>query len=183
MIAARRRISPIPTVPFAYARPHTLVGTPARLRADGESRAIAFPDGPHTADVGQMPNALDSRNLELHKQESDLALGRLDHTGRSEFLRGNETTALWLLLIATRHGGIPAVVVDCETGLLVEEADVECMAQRMKRLVDDPALAARLGTAGRARALPHFSMVRSIAALWEVLEHTKSRQRPGNGAA
>ncbi len=85
-----------------------------------------------------------------------------------------EASASALPVIATRHSGIPDVVVDGETGLLVEEGDVAEMAERMVSLVDDPALAARLGAAGRARALQVFSMERSIAGLWGILSRVAS---------
>jgi colanic acid/amylovoran biosynthesis glycosyltransferase len=80
-----------------------------------------------------------------------------------------EASASGLPVVATRHGGIPDVVIDGETGLLVEEGDVAGMAERMLRLVDDPPLAARLGAAGRARVIESFSMERSIAGLWDIL--------------
>jgi len=80
-----------------------------------------------------------------------------------------EATAAGRPVIATRHGGNPDVDVDNETGLLVEEGDVAGMAERMLDLAGDPARAAGLGAAGRARALREFSMERSIAGLWEIL--------------
>ena len=56
-----------------------------------------------------------------------------------------------LPVVATRHGGIPEVVIDQQTGCLVEEGDVSGMALAMKRLMADPALAQRFGAAGRSR--------------------------------
>ena len=60
--------------------------------------------------------------------------------------------------MATRHAGIPEVVLDGQTGLLVEEGDETAMAQAMARLVQDPALAARLGDRGRQRVQEHFTI-------------------------
>ena len=64
--------------------------------------------------------------------------------------------ALGRPVIGTRCGGIPDQVVDGETGFLVEQNDVVGMADAMRRLLEDPALAERLGAAGRARAAARF---------------------------
>lgn len=81
-----------------------------------------------------------------------------------------EAGASGLPVVATRHAGIPDVVIDEETGLLVDERDIGGMAQRMKRLVDDPGLGTRLGEAARIRVAASFSMQQSIDRLWSILE-------------
>ncbi len=63
-----------------------------------------------------------------------------------------EAMAAGLPVIASRVGGIPEVVADGETGLLVEPGDVEGLAGAMLRLAMDPALRASLGSRGRERA-------------------------------
>ena len=63
-----------------------------------------------------------------------------------------------LPVIATRHAGIPDVVLDGRTGLLGDEGDVESMADAMVKLLRDPALAQRLGAAGRERVLQGFTV-------------------------
>lgn len=60
-------------------------------------------------------------------------------------------------VIATRCGGPEEIVVDGETGYLVERGDVDAMADRMSRLLDDPDQARRLGVAGAAIAGRVFS--------------------------
>jgi glycosyltransferase involved in cell wall biosynthesis len=54
--------------------------------------------------------------------------------------------------VASRVGGIPEVVRDGESALLVEPGDPAALAGALGRVLADPALAARLGAAGRARA-------------------------------
>lgn len=54
-------------------------------------------------------------------------------------------------VIATRAGGNAEVVADGETGLLVPRGDVDALAAAVTRLLDDPALAERLGDEGRRR--------------------------------
>jgi glycosyltransferase involved in cell wall biosynthesis len=81
-----------------------------------------------------------------------------------------EAGASGLPAVATRHAGIPDVVLDRETGLLVAERDVHGMAAAMGRLLRDGSFAAALGEAGRKRVLTHFSHEHSIASLWRILE-------------
>ena len=81
-----------------------------------------------------------------------------------------EAGASGLPVVSTRHGGIPDVVIDNETGLLVEEGDVAGMARRMLRLLRDPTLAALLGSAARRRVELHFSAARSTDRLWTIIK-------------
>jgi len=80
-----------------------------------------------------------------------------------------EAGAAGLPVVATRHGGIPDVVVDGETGILVDEHDVDGMARAMEALARDPARAAALGRRARDHVVRHFSLDTSIARLWEAL--------------
>ncbi len=66
-------------------------------------------------------------------------------------------------VVATRVGGIPEVVLDGETGLLVSPDDPAALAAALSRLAHDPALRARLGAAGCARAESVFSAQRMAA--------------------
>jgi starch synthase len=65
-------------------------------------------------------------------------------------------------VVASRVGGIPEIVVDGETGYLVDfdpadlEGFVSALAGRIDTLLSDTDLAARLGKAGRERVLTHF---------------------------
>lgn len=74
-----------------------------------------------------------------------------------------------LPVISTRHGGIPDVVIEGQTGFLVDEGDSEGMAQHMLRIAEDPALAGRLGQAARKHIEAHFSLEGTISALWETI--------------
>ena len=81
-----------------------------------------------------------------------------------------EAGATGLPVVATRHGGILDVVIDGETGLLVDEGDFDGMAECMVRLAEDPSLAARLGKAARERICAEFSQEQSINKLWCIIE-------------
>jgi alpha-maltose-1-phosphate synthase len=73
-----------------------------------------------------------------------------------------EAMACETAVVASRVGGIPEIVVEGETGYLVDydpddvEAFTSGLAARVDELLSDPALAARMGKAGRHRVLEHF---------------------------
>ncbi len=81
-----------------------------------------------------------------------------------------EAGAAGLPVVATRHAGIKDAVIDGETGLLVDERDIEGMAQCMLQLAKDPDLAGRLGRAAREWVCANFSAERSIGNLWRIIE-------------
>jgi glycosyltransferase involved in cell wall biosynthesis len=65
-------------------------------------------------------------------------------------------------VVATSAGGIPEVVVDGETGLLVPPRDHEAMARAIVMLLKDPDRRQRMGDAGLARARQRFSAERMV---------------------
>lgn len=71
--------------------------------------------------------------------------------------------------IGTCVGGIPDVIVDGETGLLVPVGDVAAIAAAITRLRDDPTLRAHLGEAARARAYAEFTVERMTDRYVKVL--------------
>ncbi|RSN10491.1 glycogen synthase [Nonomuraea sp. WAC 01424] len=83
-----------------------------------------------------------------------------------------EAMACETAVVATATGGIPEVVADGETGLLVPidqgpdgtpydpEAFAADLAERVNTLLADPARAAAMGRAARVRAVEHFSWER-----------------------
>lgn len=97
-----------------------------------------------------------------------------------------EAGASGLPVVATRHAGIPDVVVEGETGFLVDERDVPLMARRMARLAGDGDLAGRMGHAARRHVASHFAIESRLAGLWSVIEtaiETRTRRRPAPGRA
>lgn len=60
-------------------------------------------------------------------------------------------------VVATRGGGVPEIVLDGQTGVLVPMSDVPAMADAILFLLDDPAAARRLGRMGRLRVGEHFT--------------------------
>ena len=76
-----------------------------------------------------------------------------------------EAAALGLPVIGTQHGGIPEAVVDGETGFLVEERNVEQLADRMKTLLRDESLRARMGARARTLCERRFDIGRQTEKL------------------
>lgn len=67
-----------------------------------------------------------------------------------------EAAACCLPIVATRHSGIPEIVIDGVNGFLVEEHDVDAMAARMAELAAAPERWTPLGRAGRELATHKF---------------------------
>ena len=76
-----------------------------------------------------------------------------------------EASAAGLPVISTKHAGIPDVILDGETGFLVDEHDVDGMSEAMMTILADHAMAKRLGQAGKERIRNNFSMARYINKL------------------
>jgi glycosyltransferase involved in cell wall biosynthesis len=84
----------------------------------------------------------------------------VDNKGASDILPTviTEAMACRLPVISTKLAGIPEMVVDGETGLLVEPGDDDALAEAIAKLAADPALRKRLGEAGRLRAEKLFAL-------------------------
>jgi glycosyltransferase involved in cell wall biosynthesis len=72
-------------------------------------------------------------------------------------------------VVASRVGGIPEMIVHGESGLMVPPDDVEALADALEQLLRDPALARRLGDAGRARVSELFTPELQLSAVTDVL--------------
>ena len=86
-----------------------------------------------------------------------------------------EAMACGAAVVASNVGGIPEVVVDGETGLLVPPSDPESLTDALNILVRDADLAASMGKAGRARAAADFgwsTIAAQTAALYQELTAT-----------
>jgi glycosyltransferase involved in cell wall biosynthesis len=78
-----------------------------------------------------------------------------------------EAAACGVPVVATAVGGVPELVIDGETGILVP-ADVDKMTAALGWLLTDRALADRMGRAARRRAEEHFSVTRQVDRLLEL---------------
>jgi glycosyltransferase involved in cell wall biosynthesis len=79
-----------------------------------------------------------------------------------------EAMATELPVVATAVGGVPKVVVEGETGLLVPAGDEPALRDAIARLRDDPELVRRMGLRGRSLARERYS-ARRVAAEYMAL--------------
>ncbi len=61
-------------------------------------------------------------------------------------------------VVSTYHAGIPELVIDGENGFLVEQRDVQGLAQKLSHLVENPELCRKMGQAGRKRIIEKFEL-------------------------
>jgi glycosyltransferase involved in cell wall biosynthesis len=85
-------------------------------------------------------------------------------------------------VVATRVGGVPDIVEDGVTGLLVEPRDPAALAAAISGLLGDPARAAQIGEAGRERQLRDFTLAAMAARVGDLYEELFAARR-GSGAS
>jgi glycosyltransferase involved in cell wall biosynthesis len=80
--------------------------------------------------------------------------------------------AMWMAkpVIASRVGGVPELLEEGVTGILVEPGDTEALAAALRSLSDNGTLAEEMGRRGRERAISRFSPERHTASLLKVYE-------------
>ena len=72
-----------------------------------------------------------------------------------------EANASGLPVIGTEVGEIPKMILDGKTGSLIKPKDVDGLVDALKKLIDDPILAKKMGEAGRKRMEEEYS--------WEII--------------
>jgi L-malate glycosyltransferase len=85
-------------------------------------------------------------------------------------------------VVGTRAGGIPEVVEDGVTGLLVPPRDDRALAGAIVRLLADRGLRQRMGAAGLARVRERFSVERMVQATLDVYAGAAGRSRAADTA-
>ncbi|MBI4817558.1 MAG: glycosyltransferase family 4 protein [Deltaproteobacteria bacterium] len=141
----------------------------ARPMMTTKARVMVIGDGPERG-------ALEGRGLELLGSRGDApallaAADVLVCPSRSEGFPQVPIEAAWarVPVVGTRVGGLPEVVVDGETGLLVPAADPIALAAAIDRLVADRALATRLGEGARARVIREGLTAKAMVERMRVL--------------
>ena len=96
-------------------------------------------------DIEELPELL--RNVDIFVMPSI----------REEFgVAAVEAQAMEIPVVSTRVGGVPEVVLDGETGILVEPGDSEQLAQAILTLIENPALRRQMGKRGREHVLANY---------------------------
>ena len=81
-----------------------------------------------------------------------------------------EASGAGLPVIATKHAGIPDVIIDGQTGILVDEHDVDAMANAMIKLLEHPKQAQIMGAKGKTHITSNFNLNQHIDKLQFTLE-------------
>jgi L-malate glycosyltransferase len=88
-----------------------------------------------------------------------------------------EAMAAGLPVVASRVGGLPEVVQEGRTGLLVAPADPSGLAAALESLLRDPDLGRTMGAAGQERARAHFPVERMVTSIAEIYASLTIRRR------
>ena len=175
-----------------------LIEAVRRLPADLEARLVVIGDGPERQSLEAQTRAagLEGR-VEIRGRVSDAALREaygaadvlvlpsiLDARGDTEGLGVVllEAMSYGVPVVASDIGGITDIVENEKSGLLTPPAEPELLARALERLARDPALAARLVTAGEQRVRAAFGWP-VIMAKWQACYGALARTRTGIASA
>jgi glycosyltransferase involved in cell wall biosynthesis len=86
-------------------------------------------------------------------------------------------------VVATSGGGVPEIVIDGETGILVPMGNASAMASAICRLLEDPKLAREMGIRGRQRVLDRFTIVQTAHQVENVYAWVARRSGQGKDAS
>lgn len=81
-----------------------------------------------------------------------------------------EGMAAGLPVVATASGGVPEIVVEGETGLLVPPEEPSPMGEAIAQVLSDPPLARAMGEVGRERAVERFDVRRVARQVGEIYD-------------
>jgi glycosyltransferase involved in cell wall biosynthesis len=136
---------------------------PERARIEAQIRALGLQD--RVTLTGQLPH----REVIRHLREAAVFAhpSVVERRGAMDGIPNTilEALAVQTPVVATRLSGIPEVVRDGETGLLVEPGDEDGLAAALARLLADAAFGQRLAAAGRTLVLDRFDLRRNVEQL------------------
>ncbi|MFN2629832.1 MAG: glycosyltransferase [Gaiellaceae bacterium] len=109
------------------------------------------------------------RDIDALLRDVDVAALSSDFEGTPLFAL--EAMAAGTPMVSTSVGGLPDLIEDGRTGLLVARRDPDGLAAAISRLVGDPALRARMGAAAaeRAKSFTMSAITEELASLYETL--------------
>jgi len=114
---------------------------------------------------GDVPSVLADMDLIVHASTTGEPFGQVIIEGM----------AAGKPVIATNGGGVPEIVEDGKTGILVPMGDVQAMVEAIRRVLADPPLAEDMGARGRERVRDHFTIERKARKVEAVYQSMLSR--------
>jgi glycosyltransferase involved in cell wall biosynthesis len=81
-----------------------------------------------------------------------------------------EAMAMAKPVVGFKHGALPEIVVNGQTGLLVDSGDEAALTAAIVHLLRNPPLRLHMGQAGRAHTMEHFTIERVVAQVSEVFQ-------------
>ena len=118
---------------------------------------------------------------DIHRLLSYLDISVLSSDSEGFSMTLLEAMAAGLPVVATAVGGTAELVVENETGFLVPPRNPAALANRIEQLLNDKALAEKMGAQGRQRVEKHFTLQRMILeteSLYESLLSLKTKRTP-----
>jgi colanic acid/amylovoran biosynthesis glycosyltransferase len=88
-----------------------------------------------------------------------------------------EAGAAGLPVVSTRHAGIATAVLEGQTGFLVDELDVDGMADRMRQLLQDPQLCQAQGRAARRHISENYNIDQHIDRLQNLIQAARCKRQ------
>ena len=73
-------------------------------------------------------------------------------------------------VIGSNHGGLKEIIVNGETGFLVEPKDINALKSAVEQLIKNPSLRKSMGEKGYLRAIVEFSEEKYVAEILTVLD-------------
>jgi glycosyltransferase involved in cell wall biosynthesis len=186
----RPPLAPPPTVMFA-GRLVREKGVDVLLRAYAkvarqipEARLFIFGDGPERGRLEELVAALDlTGNVTMHgfRPHDELAQAydrawalAVPSLWEEPFgVVATEAMMVGTAVVASRSGGLAEIVRDGQTGYLVPPGNADALAAALLRLLQDRALAERMGRASRDLALGEFSESRMVDRFVQLYESVR----------
>ncbi len=94
----------------------------------------------------------------------------------SGLIVAKEAAACGVPVLATRHGGLPEIVDDGATGVLVAEGDWRALGDALAALLRDPARRAAWGAAGRLKMEREYDLRERVRALERIYDGIAARR-------
>jgi colanic acid/amylovoran biosynthesis glycosyltransferase len=162
-----------------------LVEASARLRASGcAHQLVLVGTGPDEAFLREkiakegldhviMPGGMNQQGVRAEYRRADLFVLASFAEGVPVVLM--EAMACGIPVISTRITGIPELIEDGVSGLLVPPGDADALASAIRRLIEDLELRKAVVAAGREKVVANYNLAESGPAMADLFERNLSR--------